>query len=271
MKTSGSPRATSTSGTWTPVVASLLPTLSVRLPGWVVLKNHERLPEVSGDIDTCLDRHRWDDFTRTLADVVRSWGPHAIVACDHYVGVRLLFVASMVSGDRTARCLEIDLADGIWWRGTHLAPASAIAAFAVPDRRGFLRTTDGWEAAVVLTLSGLGRTGALRESTVRSRRVRERASGDRAGFVAAMAALHGRAGAVGAERFLEDRWGVSTGLGLVLHRMGADPLDGPSRAVAFARRKAMSHWRGLPRTVGDDPERWLRRVARGHASLEVQP
>lgn len=254
---------------WAPVVSSLLPALADRVAGWAVLKNHEPLPAVSGDIDTCLVRARWDDFLRALADELRPWGGHTIVACDHYLGVRLVFVASTVPGDRSGACLEVDLADGVWWKGRRLAPASAILAAAVKDPRGFLRASAGWEAAVLLTLSALDRTGRLREEVVASRRIREKASEDPVGFVAAMTTFHGRAGAVGAERFLDDRWIAGAGLAVIRHRMGSDPFAWGSRPAAFARRKAMSHWRGLPRTVGDDPEPWLARVGRGHLCLEV--
>jgi hypothetical protein len=194
---------------------------------------------------------------------------YAIVTCDHYLGVRLVFVAAMAARSRPSHALELDLADGVWWRGTRLAYASRIVDGAVPDPRGFWRSRDGWEAAVLLTRSALHRGGGLRSEVVDGRRIRDKASADIEGFREAMSALHGPSGGVAAERFLNDRWTAPTGRMLARHRMRRDPVGWPARSVAFARRKAMGHWRGLPREIGDDPQRWLERVSRGHPCRRV--
>jgi hypothetical protein len=255
---------------WTPLVSSLLPTLSVRVRGWTVLKNHDHLPAVTGDIDTCLAPERWDDFVDALAGALEPWGGHEIVTCDHYVGVRLVFVARVTGPTRSPTALEIDLADGVWWKGSRLVAADAIADEAVADPRGFRRSADGWEAAVLLTRSAMRRDGALRTGVVDARRIREKATADAEGFRTAMSRLHGPSGADAAERFLSDRWTAWVGLGLRRHLSGTDRAGWPMRTAAFARRKAMRHWRGLPREVGDDPERWLERVGRGHACRRVE-
>lgn len=245
-------------------MSSLLPTLSARVAGWTVLKNHEQLPVVTGDIDTCLAPERWDDLVDGLADVLQPWGTCGIVVCDHYMGVRLLFVASMTGLVPSQTALEIDLADGVWWKGTRLAPASSVVDDAVWDPRGFRRSADGWEAAVLLTRSAVRRDGGLRAAVVVARRIREKAAADGDGFRTAMVRLHGPQGAAAAERFMSDRWSSRVGRELLRHRMTRDPLGWPARSVAFARRKAMRHWRGLPREIGRDPERWLKRIGRGH-------
>jgi hypothetical protein len=235
---------------WTPVVRSTLPLLTAQLPEWAVLKNHAELPNVTGDIDLCVPRARWDAFVDAYLQALAANGAHAVVACDHFLGVRLLFAVALDADCRHA--LELDLADGVWWKGTRLLGGAELLEHAVADPRGFRRLPAGFEAAYQLTVNG------------GSAPVRAKAAADADGFRRAMRALHGATGARAAEGFLAGRplaWGGMPLVARRLRRASAAPL---ARPAAFARRKLSAHWRGLPRRVDGSTDAWLERVARGH-------
>jgi hypothetical protein len=239
---------------WAPVVSSILPLLTELLPGWAVLKNHQRLPEVTGDVDLCVPRAGWDAFLDGYLRALAATGSYAVASCDHYLGVRLVFAASL---DRPrARALEVDLADGVWWKGTRLLGGAELAGYAIGDPRGFRRLPEGVEAAYRLTIGLHERHGDAA--------LRARALADPGNFRHAMLAMHGRAGARAAARFLTGEWPPLRGLPLIgrrAFRAAASPL---ARPAAFARRKAMRHWRGLPRGVEGSAAAWLELVSPGH-------
>ncbi len=251
---------------WTTAVAVLLAELSRRIPEWAVLKNHERLPMVTGDIDACAPRARWDDVLSCVLDVLGQRGRHVVVICDHYLGVRLLFAARL--DHPSGRALEMDLADGLWWKGHQLLPARSLLEHATWDTREFRRLTAGAEAAVLLTLSGMRRSGGLAAGTSAVVRAREKARMEPYTFVEVMAAAHGIAGRRAARRFLRGAWSTPTGAALVGRRALRGPAAAVRRVVAFGGRKVAGHWRGgLPRAVGGDPGRWLERVGTAHTCL----
>lgn len=249
---------------WSGIVAHLLPELTERVPGWVVLKNHEGLPEVTGDIDLCVDRSRWDSFTDQALRVLSRLGDFSVVCCDHFPDLRLVFVVDIGRSSASASALELDLVDGIWWKGHRLLPAPEVAALAHDDRRGFRYASPGTEAAFHLTVESLGRLGSLKTAARHFSRIRDLAGQDEEGFLHAMERMHGRAGARAARHFMAGTWGPIEGWLLIARRIGRGPSGLYRRAAHWIGRKALRHWRGLPRDVAHGTEEWLARVGRGH-------
>lgn len=242
---------------WASVVRSTLPLLTAQLSEWAVLKNHAELPNVTGDIDLCVPRARWDTFVDAYLQALAANGAHAVVTCDHFLGVRLVFAVAL--DGECLHALELDLADGVWWKGTRLLGGAELLEHAIGDPRGFRRLPEGFEAAYQLTVNGS------------SAPVRARATADADRFRRAMRILHGAAGARAAERFLAGRSSAWSGLPLVARRMRRASASPLARPAAFARRKASAHWRGLPRRIDSSTGAWLERVARGHPCQVVGP
>lgn len=254
--------------TWTETVGVLLPELSERMPDWVVLKNHERLPEVTGDVDLCVDRRRWEAFTEHLLGVLSRLGNFSVVWCDHYPDLRVVLVVDTSSSPRRS-ALELDLADGIWWKGHRLLDASEVLDRASPDLRGFRCASPGTEAAFHLTVESLTRTGGLKTSARHFPRIQGLALRDEEVFVGAMGGMHGAAGRRAARRFLEGTWGTLDGLLLVARRIARGPTGFLRRAASWVRRRRMRHWRGLPREIPEGTNEWLARVGPGHRVVRV--
>jgi hypothetical protein len=241
---------------WVPVVRSTLPLLTAQLPDWAVLKNHAELPNVTGDIDLCVPRARWDAFVDAYQQALGAIGTYAVVSCDHFLGVRLVFAVPL--HHECVQALEVDLADGVWWKGTRLLKAAQLLEHAIDDARGFRRLPGGFEAAYQLTVNVLPRGGEKRDA------VYAKATVDADRFCQAMRALHGVAGGRAAERFLAGELPTWRGLPLTARRMLRGMASPLARPASFARRKASGHWRGLPRRVDGSTAAWLERVGRGH-------
>jgi hypothetical protein len=252
----------SVSDIWTPLVQRLLPMLSSQVPDWAVLKNHARLPVVTGDIDLCIPRCRWDAFVDAYLAALATTGSYAVVICDHYIGARFTFAVPL--DGPIDRALQIDLMDGICWKGTRLLSATEMLVNCVWDERGFRRVTTGLEAAVQLTCNALGHAGALRPDVVRAKGIRKKALANIDLFHDAMLAMHGRAGRWAAQRFVDDRWWCPVGLLLTFRRMLMATRHPFARSITFMRRKARAHYRGFPRHVPAARSAWLRQVSRGH-------
>lgn len=256
---------------WTDTVAVLLPTLSERMPDWTVLKNHERLPEVTGDIDLCLDRSRRDAFTRELVDLLRSEGDFSVVWCDHFPDLRLVFVIDNDLPAGQGSALELDLADGVWWKGRRLMAASEVVRRATKDPRGFRCASPGTEAAFHLTVESLSRWGRLRTTARHFPRIKELAERDEEAFVDAMHRMHGAIGRRVARRFLGGAWSPLDGWLVVVRRIARGPAGFLRRGTSWLRRRRMGHWRGLPRTMPHGAEEWLARVGPGHRVVPTRP
>jgi hypothetical protein len=249
---------------WTPIVERLLTELCSGPAHWAVMKNHERLPLLFGDIDLCLGKEHWDAFTSAIAVSLAAMGSFKLISCDHFLGVRLIFVVPDSDPPPEQKALEIDLADGVWWKGTPLCSADRVVSEFV-SLSGSLapHTREGFQAALSLTVSGISRGGTLDGKAVHRRDVSSKARQEPEVFIAAMEGFHGAAGKRAAEAFIHDEWTAATGLGLIARRMrrSAIPLV---RTAYFCRRKATGHWRGLPRDVPDSTAAWLTRTVRGH-------
>ena len=254
---------------WAPLVERLLPQLSRQEPAWAVLKNHAALPVVTGDIDLCVPRSRWDAFLDAYLSALETVGSFAVVVCDHYLDARFTFALPL---DRPARrALQIDLMDGLGWKGARLLPAMALLPDCRWGERGFRRVTTGLEAAVQLTCNALGRAGNLRPEVVRAKDVRAKALADSGPFHDAMVAMHGRVGGWAARRFVAGEWRWWVGLLIIARRMLRLRPRLLARTSRFLRRKAMAHYRGFPREVHGTASAWLRRASRGHALHLVGP
>lgn len=254
---------------WTQLVAAVLPRMRERMPEWAVLKNHESLPCVTGDVDLCVDHSQWNAFTYHLLDILSEFGDYAAVFCDHFVGVRLIFMVRR-NDSLSASVLEVDLADGIWWKGHRVLDARDVITLARDDPRGFRCATPGTEAAFHLTVETLGRLGSLKQTARHFRRTRELAGRDAKGFAASMTLMHGVIGADAARRFLEGSWNSFEGLLLIVRRMGRGPLGLYRRAIYWTSRRRHLHWRSLPRRVPHGIDEWLSRVGRGHPVSEIR-
>jgi hypothetical protein len=169
--------------------------------------------------------------------------------------VRLVFAVTLDA--EWKRALELDLADGVWWKGTQLCAGGEWLEHAIDDPRGFRRLPGGFEAAYQLTVNLLPE-GAKRAA------VHAKAAGDPDRFRQAMRVLHGEAGTRVAERFLAGRLAGWTVVPLTARRMLRGTAAPLARPAAFARRKASAHWRGLPRQIDGSTTRWLERVAHRH-------
>src|SRR5919109_5368740 len=178
---------------WTRVVARILPDMRREVSRWTVLKNHDSLPTVPGDIDLCLHRSDWELFTQHLGKALSQCGNFMMLVCDHYLGVRLVFV---VPTDRpyVDSALELDLADGIWWKGHQLVEAAEIVRAGLDDPRGFKGAPPGTEAGFHLTIQVLDRFGRLRQGARPFQRLDDLAHQDPFGFCAAMERMHGPIG-----------------------------------------------------------------------------
>jgi hypothetical protein len=196
-------------------------------------------------------------------------GSYAVVICDHYIGMRSTFAIPLDCP--VNRVLEIDLADGITWRGTYLLPAAELLMNSIWDERGFRRVPTGMEAAYQLTCNALRHGGGLERDIVGAKAIREKALDDFDIFQAVMLAMHGSPGELAARRFVRDEWQPSVGLLLTGHRILRAARYPLARPTAVARRKAMIHWREFPRRVEESPAAWLRRASRGHGFHLVGP
>lgn len=251
---------------WTPVVERLLADLGRSPHPWAIMKNHERLPALVGDIDLCLARQHWNAFTRVIdASLGQSMGSFRIVSCDHFIGVRLIFIVPASGPVPERRALEVDLADGVWWKGTLLCPAERVIGDFVTHREEELapHTRAGFQAALTLTVSAIHRDGTLDEDEIDRKQILVKAKEEPDVFLRAMKALHGPAGVGAAQAFLGGGWTPSIGRALIAGRMRRSPLA-YRRAIRFLQRKSRGHWRGLPRYVPDSAAHWLARVSQGH-------
>jgi hypothetical protein len=254
---------------WTPLVERLLPLLSRQVPEWAVLKNHARLPVVTGDIDLCVPRSWWDTFVDAYLSALAATGSFAVVVCDHYIGVRFTFAVPLDGS--VDHALEIDLADGVKWKGTRLLSAADTLVGCVLDERGFRRVSTGIEAAYQLTCNAVRHGGGLAEDVIQAKAIRTKALADVDTFHRAMVSMHGWAGGWAARRFVADEWRFGLGTLLTTRRMARAAKHPLARPAALAQRKARAHWRGLPRPVEGTPSAWLRRASRGHRFHVVGP
>jgi hypothetical protein len=249
---------------WTPVVVRLLDDLSQGPWPWAVMKNHDQLPVVVGDIDLCLARQHWNAFTRAIGISLESMDSFKIVSCDHFLGVRLIFIVPSSGPVPERRALEIDLADGVWWKGTLLCPADRVVQDFVNYQKEdpAPHTNVGFQAALRLTVSAIRRDGTLDQDEIERKQVVVRAHDEPEIFVRAMGVFHGPSGETAAQAILRGGWTAATGRKLIAGRMRRSPLP-HRRAIWFLRRKAGRHWRGLPRYVPSTAQ-WLARISRGH-------
>jgi hypothetical protein len=250
---------------WTPVVERLLYDLNHGPWSWAVMKNHEQLPVVVGDIDLCVAERQWNAFTQAIGMSVNSVDSFKIVSCDHFLGVRLIFIVPSSGPVPDRRALEIDLADGVWWKGTQLCPPDRVIQDFVnyKDANPAPHTNVGFQAALRLTVSAIRRDGTLDQEEIERKQVVVRAQDEPEIFVRAMGVLHGPLGETAAQAILRGGWTAATGRRLIASRMRRSPLP-HRRAIYFLRRKAGRHWRGLPRYVPDSTAHWLARISRGH-------
>jgi hypothetical protein len=250
---------------WTPVVERLLRDFDQGPWRWTVMKNHEQLPVVVGDVDLCLAREQWNPFTQAIGISLDSMGTFKIVSCDHFIGVRLIFIVPGSGPVPERRALELDLADGVWWKGTLLCPANRVIQDFVTYQEGepAPHTSAGFQAALKLTISAIRRQGTLDRDEIERKQVMVKARDEPEIFVRAMEVFHGPAGVRAAQAILCGGWTAATGRRLIVGRMKRSPLP-HRRAVCFLRRKTGRHWRGLPRYVPDSTAQWLARISRGH-------
>lgn len=239
------------------------------MPEWAVLKNHARLPVVTGDIDLCVPPSRWDAFLDAYLSALASAGSYAVVVCDHHSGVRVTLAVPLDT--RVDHVLQIDLMDGIRWKGTLLLSAADMLANCMRDMRGFRRMPAGVEAAHQLTSEAIRRGGGLASDRIAAKAIRQKALADPVTFDRTMLVLHGRPGGWAARRFITNEWQCWVGLLLTSRRMLRALRHPLTRSVTFARRKAQAHWRGVPRRVDGSSVAWLQRVSRGHRVHVVGP
>jgi hypothetical protein len=244
------------------LAASILRNLPQPGQAWAVLKNHDGLPHVSGDIDLCAGRGDWSRVTGAIKEQADELGKHVAVACDHYLGVRLIFIVPI--SRRPVEVLEIDLADGIWWKGTQLLTAEMALRTAGQGRHGHPVVSRGVEAAFLLTVYAIGRAGELDQAVVASKGVLWKAQLDEQGFVRTMALLHGPSGVEAASAFLSGRWRARRGMALIVGRWRRSTRHPARRTAAFVHRKSVGHCRGVPRELGGSLDRWIDRIAPGH-------
>jgi hypothetical protein len=256
---------------WTPIAEHLLTDLGGGPWPWAVLKNHEHLPVVLGDMDLCVAARHHDAFTRAIASSLRPMGTLRMIHCDHFLGVRLIFVVPAVGAAPGNRALELDLADGVWWKGTPLCSAERIISDFVV-RSGddpAPHTRVGFQAALSLTVSGIRRDGSLDTRLVQRRGLRPRAENESEVFVAAMELLHGEAGVSGARAFLSGEWTAAAGLRIIARRTKRSAIPPYPRLTHFVSRKIHRHWRGLPRVVSGSTDDWISRISRGHEGYRL--
>jgi hypothetical protein len=244
------------------LAASILRNLPQPGQAWAVLKNHDGLPHVSGDIDLCAGRGDWSRVTGAIKEQAHELGKHVVVACDHYLGVRLNFVVPV--SRQPVEVLEIDLADGIWWKGAQLLSAEMALRTAEEGRHGYPVVSRGVEAAFLLTVHALGRAGELDQAVVASKGVLWKAQRDEPEFLRTMALLHGQSGVEAATAFLSGRWRGSHGIRLIVGRWRRATRHPARRSAAFLQRKSIGHCRGVPRELGGSLDRWIDRIAPGH-------
>jgi hypothetical protein len=250
---------------WTIVVERLLVDLGQGPWPWAIMKNHEHLPAVVGDVDLCLAREHWDAFTRAIETSLGPMGPFRLIWCDHFIGVRLIFIVPASGPVPGRRALEVDLADGVWWKGTLLCPADRVIGDFVSHLEGEPgpHTSAGFQAALRLTVSAIRRDGRLDRDEVEEKQIVVKARSEPAIFLRAMDALHGPAGVRAAQAILGGRWTASAGRDLIVGRIRRSSFA-YRRAICFLQRKTQGHWRGLPRYVPDSAAHWLALVSRGH-------
>jgi hypothetical protein len=261
-----------TLSSWRPVAEPLLAALRTGPWPWAVMKNHEHLPNVPGDIDLCVAKEHWDAFTRGIVGSLNEIGIFGIVDCDHFVGVRLIFIVPAAGPAPEGKALEVDLADGVWWKGTLLCPPERIlSAFVTHVENGSVpHTRVGFQAALTVTVSGIGHDGVLHLQERKRGEVERKAWQEPETFARAMEVFHGPVGVTAAEAFLTGTWTAALGRSLIANRMKRSGFP-RQRASNFIRRKMSRHWRGLPRNVSDPTTDWLARTSRGHRVLGQLP
>jgi hypothetical protein len=234
-----------------------------------VLKNHTRLPLVSGDIDVCIAPERWSSFLSAYLEALASRGRSAVVRCDHH--------RERCSDSRSprratvARTLQIDLIDRIYWKGTQLLSAEDTLASSVEDPRGFRRVRTGTEAACQLTGNAIRRSGSLNSSVVHRKGIL-REGARRLGHARRhLRAMHGFIGKVAAERFPCRCLGAVGRRSLAARRtVRGIPQLTAGYGLRPSSAGSSTPLARLPRVVDGRPEVWLRRVARQHRYLIVE-
>jgi hypothetical protein len=252
------------------VVEKVLFDLSEASVTWAVMKNHQELPDVRGDIDLCVARRDWERLTRQILTSLSALGSFSAVYCDHFTGVRLMFIAPSVGTPPGSKALEIDFGDGAWWKGTRLCSAAdVLSAFADRSSEAWIPHTQlGFQAALTLTVSAIRRGGTLDLERIRRKSVSVYAGSDPDGFLRAMRLFHGPAGERAARAFLDQRWRASDGALLILGRMRRSIVP-YHRIRSFVGRKIMWHWRGLPRVIDRPTQEWLASVSAGHGTYDL--
>ncbi len=253
---------------WSPVAEAVLERLSADADHWMVLKHHERLPEVTGDIDLCVPRAEWDKTLEVIRAELGELGDFAITYCEHWPHARLMFIAPRHVGDEPMRILQIDLIDGVLWRGMQLAPAAALLSDhqTVSDAGGVRlpHSSSGLRAALFLTAYGIEGSGRLSGAVIEAKAVGALAREDPDGFITAMRKCHGRVGTLAARRFLADRWSRHQGLVLHTRRLLRRPVEHFRLARAAVERRRRGHWRRLSRDLPGGLPEWLSVHAGGH-------
>jgi hypothetical protein len=253
---------------WTPVAELILERLSRDVEQWMVLKHHDQLPEVSGDIDLCVPHTEWERTFAVIKSALDELGEFGITYCEHWPHARLMFIAPLPAGDAPARVLQIDFIDGVLWRGVQVAPATELlAGHRTESDVGGIRlphSSAGLRAALFLTAYAVQASGRLSTEAVEAEGIVSLARADPDGFTRAMQTCHGRVGALAARRFLDGRW--SRHLGLVLHarRLLGRPVDHLGLAEAGVTRRSRGHWRRISRDLPGGRAEWMSVHASGH-------
>jgi hypothetical protein len=258
---------------WTSVAATVLERLAEDSADWMVLKHHERLPEVTGDIDLCVAREEWDRTLGVIAAALGDLGEFAITDCDHWPHVRLTFTTPLHIGDVPTRILQIDLIDGVLWRGVQLAPATALLAdhriAGDPGEIPPARSSAGLRAALFLTYA-VQASGRLSAAALAAEGVEGLAREDPEGFVQAMRRCHGRVGTRSARHFLAGTWKRHEGLALHARRLLRQPADHLRLGRASIERRRRGHWRRISRDLPRGLSEWMSVHASGHRVSETR-
>jgi hypothetical protein len=256
---------------WSPLIQELLGRLSGSPVGWAVLKNHEALPRLDGDIDCAVPRNEWDGFTDEVVRIGHAAGV-GVAICEHWPGVRAHFFVPREAPEGFI-ALEVAAFDSVWWRGRPIVTADDLIAQRFLDQRGFWRLRDGYEAGVLFLCNAMHFDGSRDEEAIAKRRILEKARADPKAFTSFLKRATGPLGARAGDIFLRGSW--SRGMVALLELTSVllaltHPLRFASRSSAKFRRRsgrmcALVTPRGPRREIGARGDEWLDLLARDHA------
>lgn len=247
----------------------LLRDLTTRFPSWAVWKNPESAFSGPGDIDSLAPPEQWHAIESAFKEWASTNRLRPIIVCRH-VPQGPHFVTFHPDWPHM---LILDVKELSTWRGSTLIDFRDLPEVSDISREGFRRMRPGAEGVVKLLLNGVLPGGRPNHQGLDAKRVRELLTDDPEGTARTIGRMGRLAGplARGVEAYLDGGWdrrsmlAVEVGFGL---RALTEPRVAASRLIFKYRLikqcDVLQSVRKHARSVPDQPDEWLRRVALNH-------